>query len=205
MNLQETAYGSVLASDATITPALLESRAISKLVSEFLFLRSNAVEPLATFLDFITYEYMIENVMLLLRGTLSGRNVNELMAQCHPLGMFKESTMRNIPSFEANARGYTELYETVLVDTPVGPYFQRYLEQSAASLSGFSDVRVILEEVQIEFLKISLLKLYLEDFYVFCEGLGEDTAEIMCELLRARADRNSINITLRSTYERFCT
>ena len=48
---------------------------------------------------------MIENVMLLLRGTLSGRNVNELMQQCHPLGMFKDSTMRNIPSFEATPRG----------------------------------------------------------------------------------------------------
>ena len=163
-----------------------------------MFLRANAVEPLSSFLDFITYEYMIENVMLLLRGTLSGRNVNELMAQCHPLGMFKESTMRNIPSFEANARGYAELYETVLVDTPVGPYFQRYLEQSAASLSGFSDVRVILEEVQIEILKNSLLKLYLEDFYSFCESLGGETAEIMCDLLKARADRNSINITLNS-------
>jgi V-type H+-transporting ATPase subunit d len=90
---------------------------------------------------------MIENVMLLLRGTLSGRNVNELIAQCHPLGMFKESTMRNIPSFEANPRGYADLYETVLVDTPVGPYFSQYLEQTSASVSQASEVRNVLEEV----------------------------------------------------------
>lgn len=198
LNLQETDYGLMLSNDQSISPALIESRAITKLVTEFLHLRANSVEPLATFLDYITYEYMIENVMLLLRGTLSGRNVNELMAQCHPLGMFKESTMRNIPSFEANSRGYAELYETVLVDTPVGPYFQKYLEQSSTSLSGFSDVRLILEEVQIEILKNSLLKLYLEDFYAFCESLGGETADIMCTLLRARADRNAINITLNS-------
>ena len=198
MNLQETDYGASIANDSAITPAVLEARALSKLVLEFQHLRANSVEPLSTFLDYITYEYMIENVMLLLRGTLTGRNVNELIAQCHPLGMFKESTMRNIPSFEANASGYAELYETVLVDTPVGPYFQKYLEQSASAVNAFSDVRVILEEVQIEILKNSLLKLYLEDFYAFCEGMGGETAEVMCSLLRARADRNAINITLNS-------
>lgn len=198
LNLQETDYGQMLSNDSSVSPAIIESRALSKLVTEFFFLRANAVEPLATFLDFVTYEYMIENVMLLLRGTLSGRNVNELISQCHPLGMFKESTMRNIPSFEANSRGYAELYETVLVDTPVGPYFQKYLEQTSAGVTAASEVRNVLEEVQIEILKNSLMKLYLEDFYAVCEKMGGDTADVMCSLLRARADRNAINITLNS-------
>lgn len=198
LNLQETDFGQMLSNDATITPSLIERRALSKLVSQFNYLRAQAVEPLATFLDFITYEYMIENVMLLLRGTLSGRHVNELMAQCHPLGMFKESTMRNIPSFEASPRGYAELYETVLVDTPVGPYFQRYLDQTASRVSVASEVRNILDEVQIEILKNSLLKLYLEDFHAFCEEIGGETATMMSELLRARADRMAINVTLNS-------
>jgi V-type H+-transporting ATPase subunit d len=198
MNLQETDYDTFLNAEATITPAIIENRALKKLVNEFFYFRANAVEPLAQFMDYITYEYMIENVMLLLRGTLSGRNVNDLISQCHPLGMFKESTMRNIPSFEANPRGYADLYETVLVDTPVGPYFQTYLEQSSASISAASEVRNVLEEVQIEILKNSLMKLYLEDFYAFCEKLGGETAEVMCGLLRARADRAAINITLNS-------
>jgi V-type H+-transporting ATPase subunit d len=188
----------MLASDATTSPAIIETRALSKLVTEFFFLRANAAEPLATFLDYITYEYMIENIMLLLRGTLSGRSANELISQCHPLGMFKESTMRHIPSFEANPRGYAELYETVLVDTPVGPYFQKYLEMTSATMTAASEMRNVLEEVQIEILKNSLMKLYLEDFYTFCEKMGGDTGDIMCGLLRARADRNAINITLNS-------
>lgn len=54
-------------------------------VIEFNFLRANCQEPLATFLEYITYEYMIENVMMLLKGTLSGRDVNELIEQCHPM------------------------------------------------------------------------------------------------------------------------
>jgi V-type H+-transporting ATPase subunit d len=198
LNLQETDYGSVLANEAVMTPSILEAKALQKLVTEFHYLRSHAVHPVTTFLDYITYEYMIENVMLLLRGTLSGRNVNELMAQCHPLGMFKESTMKSIPTFEASARGYAELYETVLVDTPVGPYFQRYLDSQAAQMSNAGEVRTVLEEVQIEILKNSLMKLYLEDFYTFCEKMGGDTADIMCSLLRAKADRYSISITLNS-------
>ncbi len=198
LNLQESDYGAILANESNVTPPLIENRALNKMVTEFFFLRAQAVEPLASFLDYITYEYMIENVMLLLRGTLSGRNINDLISQCHPLGMFRESTMRNIPSFEASPRGYAELYETVLVDTPVGIYFQRYLDQQTTKVSVASDVRNVLEEVQIEILKNSLMKLYLEDFYSFCENLGGETAEVMCGLLRARADRNAINITLNS-------
>jgi len=194
----ETDYGSVLANEATMSPASLEAKALHKLVTEFQYLRSHSVHPVTTFLDYITYEYMIDNVMLLLRGTLSGRNVNELMAQCHPLGMFKESTMKSIPTFEASSRGYAELYETVLVDTPVGPYFQRYLDAQATSMSNASEVRNVLEEVQIEILKNSLMKIYLEDFYMFCEKMGGETAEVMCSLLRAKADRYSISITLNS-------
>jgi V-type H+-transporting ATPase subunit d len=187
-----------VANDASITPPIVEARALSKLVTEFFFLRAQAVEPLATFLDYITYEYMIENIMHLLRGTLSGRNVNELIAQCHPLGMFRESTMRSIPSFEATPKGYADLYETVLVDTPVGVYFQQYLDSTSKRISEAAEVRNILEEVHIEILKHTIMKFYLEDFYAFCQKMGGDTAEVMGGLLRARADRNAINITLNS-------
>ena len=158
------------------------------------------MEPLATFMDYITYEFMIDNVMLLLKvtnppthppthpptysstqpthpptptkqGTLSGRTANELIKQCHPLGLFKESTMRSIPTFEASPKvnnppthpptippkpiksstsfkpshvpllyppthppthhtppqGYADLYQTALIDTPVGPYLSQHL------------------------------------------------------------------------------
>jgi V-type H+-transporting ATPase subunit d len=198
MNLQETDYGQSLSNDTVINPPIIENRALGKLVTEFFFLRSQAVEPLSTFLDYITYEYMIENVMLLLRGTLSGRSANELIAQCHPLGMFDETTMRNIPSFEASPSGYADLYETVLVDTPVGVYFQQFLDQSATRMGSSGDVRNVLEEVQIEILKYSLMKLYLEDFHEFCSKLGGETATVMCTLLATRADRIAINITLNS-------
>jgi len=139
---------------------------------------------------------MIENVMLLLKGSLSGRDINELIEQCHPLGMFKESTMRSIPTFENSSRGYADLYQTVLVDTPVGPYFAMFLQESSQNSGG--DARHILEEVEIEIIKSSLIKYWIEDFYHFVMKLGGETADIMGELLRVRADTNAINITLNS-------
>lgn len=195
LNLTESDYGDALADSSTMTPASLQKAAIDKLVTEFQYLRSQSVEPLSTFLDFITYEYMIENVMLLLKGALSGRDINELIEQCHPLGMFKESTMRSIPTFENSAKGYSDLYQTVLVDTPVGPYFAMFLAESAEHRG---DTRSVLEEVEIEIIKSSLIKYWLEDFTQFVDQLGGDTATIMGELLAVRADTNAINITLNS-------
>ena len=130
--------------------------------------------------------------MLLLKGALSGRDINELIEQCHPLGMFKESTMRSIPTFENSAKGYADLYQTVLVDTPVGPYFALFLQNSGG------DARNVLEEVEIEIIKSSLIKYWLEDFSQFVDGLGGDSSTIMGDILKVRADTNAINITLNS-------
>jgi len=195
LNLTETDYSDTLADSGTLNPASLQAAAVNKLVSEFQYLRSQAVEPLTTFLDFITYEYMIENVMLLLKGTLSGRDINELISQCHPLGMFKESTMRSIPTFESTPSGYADLYQTVLVDTPVGPYFAQFLAEQAAN---GGDSRNVMVEVEIEIIKSSLLKFWIEDFSQFIAKLGGETASIMGDLLAIRADTNAINITLNS-------
>jgi len=195
LNLTETDYSDALADAGTLNPAILQAAAVGKLVTEFQYLRSQAVEPLTTFLDFITYEYMIENVMLLLKGTLSGRDINELMAQCHPLGMFKESTMRSIPTFESSPSGYADLYQTVLVDTPVGPYFAQFLAEQSAN---GGDSRNVMVEVEIEIIKSSLLKFWIEDFSQFVDKLGGETATMMGDLLAVRADTNAINITLNS-------
>jgi vacuolar-type H+-ATPase subunit C/Vma6 len=62
--------------DATLKPhqaplsvSVIEQRLKDKMVAEFWHIRKQAVEPLATFLDFITYSYMIDNVIFLLTGT----------------------------------------------------------------------------------------------------------------------------------------
>lgn len=102
--------------------------------------------------------------------------------------------MRSIPTFESTPRGYQDLYQTVLVDTPVGPYFAQFLEET----SGRSEVSNVLEEVEIEIIKSSLIKYWIEDFAKFVDALGGETAVIMGDLLKVRADTNAINITLNS-------
>lgn len=60
------------------------------------------------------YSYMIDNIILLITGTLHQRQIAELRSKCHPLGSFEEMESVNIANTPA------ELYEAVLVDTPLG-------------------------------------------------------------------------------------
>uniref|UniRef100_A0A8D8ZR93 V-type proton ATPase subunit d n=1 Tax=Cacopsylla melanoneura TaxID=428564 RepID=A0A8D8ZR93_9HEMI len=41
-------------------------------------------------MDFITYSYMIDNIILLITGTLHQRPIPELIPKCHPLGSFEQ-------------------------------------------------------------------------------------------------------------------
>jgi len=128
-SLAETSYGRFLADHVgKLEVSNITDKMNDKLASEFFYIRCMAGPLLAKFMDFITYEYMIENVMLILKAASTGRtDVVEIMEQCHPLGRFDENTMRSIASFENTPEGHKELYQTVLVETPIGKYFERYL------------------------------------------------------------------------------
>jgi V-type H+-transporting ATPase subunit d len=181
LHLASTDYGDFLANEPSPlhTTTILE-KCTEKLVQEFNHIRSQAVEPLATFLDYISYSYMIDNIVLLITGTLNERDLEDLLDKCHPLGMFE-----SIASLHG-ATNVAELYNSVLVDTPLAPYFHECLSQAD------------LDELNIEIIRNTLYKSYLEDFYGFCESLGGETAAIMTEVLQFEADRRAINITINS-------
>jgi len=151
-----------------------------KLVTEFTHLRNQALEPLATFLDYITYSYMIDNIILLITGTLHQRPISELISKCHPLGSFEQMEAIHIANTPA------ELYNAVLVDTPLAPYFVDCINEQD------------LDDVNVEIIRNTLFKAYFEDFYEFCQQLGGTTAEVMQEILAFEADRRSIIITVNS-------
>ncbi len=65
------------------------------------------------------------------------------MAHPPQQGLFKDSTMRLIPAFEASPKGYADLYQTVLVDTPIGPYFSQFLEQQQERLTNAAQVHAV--------------------------------------------------------------
>ncbi|GFZ44740.1 V-ATPase subunit d [Saitozyma sp. JCM 24511] len=181
MQLSSTDYGNFLANEPLpLSTATIADKATEKLVSEFHYLRTNAVEPLATFMDYITYAYMIDNVILLTLGTLHERDTHELLERCHPLGVFD-----TMPAL-CVATNVEELYHSVLVETPLAPYFRDCL--SAQDL----------DDLNIEIIRNALYKAYLEDFHSFCQTLPSPTNEVMSRILSFEADRRTLNITINS-------
>ncbi|KAJ3194576.1 H(+)-transporting V0 sector ATPase subunit d [Irineochytrium annulatum] len=181
LQLSSTDYGNFLQNEPSpLATTTIAEKAREKLVAEFQYLRSHANQPLATFLDYITYAYMIDNVILLITGTLHERDTHELLERCHPLGMFDTIAALCV------ATNVQELFSTVLVETPLAPYFEKCL--SAQDL----------DEMNIEIIRNNLYKAYLEDFYGFCQQLQGPTADIMGEILQFEADRRVINITINS-------
>ncbi|KAF2864316.1 vacuolar ATP synthase subunit D1 [Piedraia hortae CBS 480.64] len=179
------AYGDFLASlPPNPSTSSLADKTLDKLVAEFRYIQANATGSLAKFMDYLTYAYMIDNVALLITGTLHERDTRELLERCHPLGWFETMPVLCV------ATNIEELYNSVLVETPLAPYFK-------GSLSSQD-----LDEMNIEIVRNTLYKNYLEDFYRFVNEdpalRGTPTQKVMCELLEFEADRRSINITLNS-------
>ncbi|XP_075017013.1 V-type proton ATPase subunit d 1 isoform X4 [Calonectris borealis] len=166
LHLQSTDYGNFLANEASpLTVSVIDDKLKEKMVVEFRHMRNHAYEPLASFLDFITYSYMIDNVILLITGTLHQRSISELVPKCHPLGSFEQMEAVNIAQTPA------ELYNAILVDTPLAAFFQDCISEQD------------LDEMNIEIIRNTLYKAYLESFYKFCKVLGGTTADAMCPIL----------------------
>merc|ERR1711934_1234403 len=173
-------YGNFLASESSLQVSVIDEKLRDKLVTEFQHMRNHATGSLACFLDYITYGYMIDNIVLLITGTLHQRPISELVPMCHPLGSFEQMEAIHVASTPA------ELYSAVLVDTPLAPFFESCINEQD------------LDEMNIEIIRNTLYKSYLESFYNFCLNIGGETADVMCEILAFEADRRAINITINS-------
>ncbi|EME83437.1 uncharacterized protein MYCFIDRAFT_188453 [Pseudocercospora fijiensis CIRAD86] len=179
------AYGDFLASLApNPSTSALADKLLDKLVAEFRYVQAQATGSLAKFMEYLTYAYMIDNVALLITGTLHERDTKELLERCHPLGWFETMPVLCV------AANIEELYNSVLIETPLAPYFKGSLSHQD------------LDELNIEIIRNTLYKNYLEDFHHFVNtapGIaGTPTQDVMSEILEFEADRRSINITLNS-------
>ena len=186
MKLQlSPAYGDFLASlPPNPSTSSLANKTTDKLVAEFRYLQGQATGTLSKFMEYLTYGYMIDNVALLITGTLHERDTRELLERCHPLGWFETMPVLCV------ATNIEELYNSVLIETPLAPYFKGSLSHQD------------LDELNIEIIRNTLYKNYLEDFYKFVtehpELRNTPTSEVMAEVLEFEADRRAINITLNS-------
>mmetsp|Transcript_7761 Transcript_7761/g.25710 ORF Transcript_7761/g.25710 Transcript_7761/m.25710 type:complete len:327 (+) Transcript_7761:132-1112(+) len=162
-----------------ISPTRLVELCAKKLVKGFRTINTQASEPLTTLLNYVTHRYMIDNVILIMTGSMRGRSFTELLSKCHPLGMFE--SMENL----LVANDLREIHRLVLIDTPISTYFNDCLKNEK------------IDETNIEFIRNSVYKAYLEDFVNFCIQLGDECSDLM-QLLVFEADRRVINITLSS-------
>ncbi|KAI0984186.1 hypothetical protein GJ496_001140 [Pomphorhynchus laevis] len=176
-------YGPRFLSDepSPIAVSTIETALRDNLVTQFRTLRNNAVGQLARFLDLITHSYMIDNVIFLVTGAIHHKQVGDQLHRCHPLGAFDQLgaiTVADSPSL---------LYNAVLVDTPLAPYFANCITEKD------------FDESNIEVVRNTLFKSYIEAFSKFCiEEVGGISGDLMKEILAFEADRRCFIITINS-------
>jgi len=198
--LVDTDYNGVLdeaSGDVKMSSQYIVQQCRAKFHEEFMHVRTQATGSLKTFLDMIRAEYMIENIVLLLRGLVNGSDPAELLSKVNPLGIFPN--MKSVLTFDANDAegGLVRLFETVLIDTPVGHLFERYFVDSETS-SDDKDLFSNMMNDKIDLVATCVKRLWLQEFYDFCRKLDGETADQMCRLLEFEADKTSIRIMVNS-------
>ncbi|PJF17336.1 ATP synthase (C/AC39) subunit [Paramicrosporidium saccamoebae] len=182
VQLNGTEYGELTHSlPSPITTSILSATLRRNFVEEFRYLQANATGALSHFLAYLTYEYQIDNVVFLITAMLhESATTEELIERCHPLGLFEA-----LPALTV-ARNVEELYNTVLVETPLAPYFKECLKAKD------------LDDFNVEIIRNTLHRAYLEDFNRFCGQCDSTTAEVMGMVLAHEADRRTLNVIINS-------
>ena len=145
----------------------------------------------------VAIRYQLDNVVNLIEGIKNKVDIDLLMENIDPLGAFPE--LRSVKVLEGD--DYSALYREVLIDTPVGPYFVRFLEEQMTRDQGdartMNEVQNIFKDLKAEYIRNSLKKLWLEDFYDFCERKLNPTSEAMMrDLIKFEADFKTIQVWL---------
>jgi len=183
----------------------LKRNMLEKAAEEFQMLRAHSVEPLSTFLDFITHEYMIDTVVSIMsfvnrsEGLATAAVLEEVQKateQAHPLGRLDPATERALAGFSASSSDLVELVRALLVDTPVGCYFEDFLLKvlSPEDFGRADGISAALAEQPIYLLEHATKRIWLERFHGWCEAQGGETAHFMCAYLEWEAARRSISM-----------
>ena len=167
-----------------------------KLADEIDQVQSVAGPELDKFIEMIRHKYMIDNVINIIEGIKNKTDKNVIESRNEPLGYLKEIS----GLLKLDYKKIEDLYEDVLIDTEVGVYFSKFLEEVLA-MSDSKNVATInnfLQSLKPEEIKNYLKKIWLEYFYHFCKTLNPTTSEIMEDLLKYEADCQTIQIVYNS-------
>lgn len=201
--LEETDYGTFLQDEPSpLLVSTISKKCYEKLADEFRYLKAQTVEPLTTFMEFIAREKMIDNVCMIIQGALNNKAPVEMLEKVHPLGEFEGMRVIMSESFDVQG-GFDDVYRIFLVDTPIGPYFEEYLKEAGREKDEMaragvehSQVGGILTKQDLEIMKATLKKAWLEDFNSFVEGIGGTSSEVVGHLLKMEADFRVLLVTM---------
>ena len=167
-----------------------------KLADEIDQVQSVAGPELDKFIEMIRHKYMIDNVINIIEGIKNKTDKNVIESRNEPLGYLKEIS----GLLKLDYKKIEDLYEDVLIDTEVGVYFSKFLEEVLASSDNknVATINNYLQALKPEEIKNYLKKIWLEYFYHFCKTLNPTTSEIMEDLLKYEADCQTIQIVYNS-------
>ena len=167
-----------------------------KLADEIDQVQSVAGPELDKFIEMIRHKYMIDNVINIIEGIKNKTDKNVIESRNEPLGYLKEIS----GLLKLDYKKIEDLYEDVLIDTEVGVYFSKFLEEELASNDNknVATINNYLQALKPEQIKNYLKKIWLEYFYHFCKTLNPTTSEIMEDLLKYEADCQTIQIVYNS-------
>ena len=167
-----------------------------KLADEIDQVQSVAGPELDKFIEMIRHKYMIDNVINIIEGIKNKTDKNVIESRNEPLGYLKEIS----GLLKLDYKKIEDLYEDVLIDTEVGVYFSKFLEEVLASSDNknVATINNYLQALKPEEIKNYLKKIWLEYFYHFCKTLNPTTSEMMEDLLKYEADCQTIQIVYNS-------
>jgi V-type H+-transporting ATPase subunit d len=192
--LEDTDYNQTIAAETEIEIANLKNKCKEKLAMEIEHMIAQSVQPLTGFLKMMLHGYMIDNVINIIEGVKNNVDLEILLKRSDPLGYFPE--LKNIKTVDGE--NYGELYETVLIDLPIGVYFRKFLEELLADETGerTSDtIQNLMKDFKPEKIKNILKKIWLTELYEYCEDrINGQSAQVMIDLLKFESDCQTIQI-----------
>jgi V-type H+-transporting ATPase subunit d len=193
--LQDTDYITAMQGVTNPRPQTIYAKAYEKWVKEFEFLKLQATGKFAAFLDLLSHEYLIANVVSLIAATVKGTSPEDVLSHCHPLG--NSPYLQSMFAFEKE-ESLMDLYRTVLVDMPIGKYFGKYFDAEVKSGDPQRALQGAFKEVDMVVISDQLRKLWLEELWDYSQSLGGATWETMKPMLEFEADRRAVEIVYNS-------
>lgn len=190
----------------------LEEKLNDGLCAQYEEFRTNSTGKQREFLEYLTHEYRIHNVILLMKaatrksqheithGEMSSEEKTRLIREIKKLGLYSQ-----INSEIPNSSGGLDVLLLTLKEAedpikmieemfngcePIGKYFvEGYGADDGSSIASGPDIK----EKALDLVAGNVMRKYFQDFYDFCtRECGPTTAKVMHELLEFEADRRAI-------------